>query len=201
MALLLDTNPPKFSGQRHFRFDNRWTGDLDCKDVVSKSWQVEVQGSKMFKVFHRVRNTHRELRVWSKAKSFNARKKIIEVKNQLQGIGEEREQGDIGQIRALEKELGEAWVQEESYWRQKARISWMIEGDRKFVILLFSVLGSPREGKRNTISSIQDSLGNWCEDQDDIAKEFVQYFQGLFQSDGTAHIGEVVETIKERVTG
>ncbi|KAH7850130.1 hypothetical protein Vadar_028349 [Vaccinium darrowii] len=154
MALLLDTNPPNFSGPRQFRFDNRWIGDPGCQDVVHKSWQVQVRGSKMFEVFHKVRNTRRDLRVWSKNRSFNARKKINLVQNQLKDIGEERVQGDMGKIRALEKELGEAW----------------------------------------------DSFGNWCEDQDAIAMEFVQYFQGLFQSEGTAQISEVVDTIKVRVT-
>ncbi|KAH7835821.1 hypothetical protein Vadar_030162 [Vaccinium darrowii] len=113
VALLLDTNPPKFNGRRQFRFDNRWTGDAGCTDVVRKSWQMGARGSKMFDLFHRVRNTRKELRVWSKTRNFNSRKKINEVQSRLQEIGEERMQGDMGQIRRLEKELGDAWVQEE----------------------------------------------------------------------------------------
>ncbi|KAH7841573.1 hypothetical protein Vadar_031697 [Vaccinium darrowii] len=193
MVLLLDTNPPKFTGQRQFRFDNRWTSDAECKEVIRKSWQVGMRGSKMFDVFHRIRNTRSKLRIWSKARNFNARRKINEVQNQLKEIGDERVYGDMEQIWALEKDLGDAWVQEEKCWRQKARISWMIEGDRN--TSFFHVKVTQRR-KRNTISGIQDLRGNWCENQEDIAKEFVMYFEDLFKSDGTNHICKVIDSIK-----
>ncbi|KAH7846631.1 hypothetical protein Vadar_016292 [Vaccinium darrowii] len=60
-ALLVDTNPPKFSGPRQFRFDKRWVDDPDCYDVICKGWQETIRGSNMFKVFSKVRNTRREL--------------------------------------------------------------------------------------------------------------------------------------------
>ncbi|KAH7847914.1 hypothetical protein Vadar_031561 [Vaccinium darrowii] len=103
----------------------------------------------------------------------------------------------MGQIHALEKELGEAWVQEEKFWRQKARILWMVEGDRNTSFFHAKVT---QRRKRNAIAGIQNSDGSWCDDPEDIAKEFVQYFHQLFQSEGTNHIPEVVDTIKARVT-
>ncbi|KAG5525263.1 hypothetical protein RHGRI_031816 [Rhododendron griersonianum] len=196
-ALLLDTNPPRFIGHRQFRFDNRWVSDLESFETVRRSWQHSTQGSKMFGVFNKVRNTRRELRVWSKAKGFNACKKINEIQDKLKSIGEGQNTGDGGQIRGLEKELGEAWVQEERYWRQKARKSWMVEGDRNTAY--FHAKVSQRR-RRNFISGVQDPNGNWCEDQDAIAKEFVSYFQNLFQTEGANPNSEVVESIQARVT-
>ncbi|KAH7840713.1 hypothetical protein Vadar_020566 [Vaccinium darrowii] len=137
-TLLVDTRPPKFTGHRQFRFDNRWVEDPSCHEVICRGWQGSSRGSNMFKVFDKVRNTRREL--------------------------------EMRKIRILEKELGEAWVQEEKYWRQKARIPWMVEGDRN--ISFFHAKVTQRR-KRN-IAGIQDSFGNWREGQEDIAKEFVQ---------------------------
>ncbi|KAF7135314.1 hypothetical protein RHSIM_Rhsim08G0091800 [Rhododendron simsii] len=165
-VLLLDTNPPKFTGYRQFQFDSRWANDPASYDTVCKGWQKTIHGSKMFEVFHKVRNTRKELRVWSKVKNFNARKKINELQDKLKAIGEDRESCDNGQICVLEKELGDAWVQEE----------------------------------RNTISGVQDSNGNWCEDQDAIVGEFVQYFQTLFQTEGSGQGNAVVDSIQARVT-
>ncbi|KAH7850302.1 hypothetical protein Vadar_030700 [Vaccinium darrowii] len=157
--------------------NRRWTGDAGCTDVVRKSWPMGARGSKMFDLFHRVRNTRKELRVWSKARNFNSRKKINEVQSRLQEIGEERIQGDMGQIRSLEKELGDAWVQEERYLRQKSRISWMVEGDRNTSFFQAKVT---QRRKRNNISGIQDAFGNWCENQEEIAKELYSIFRAYF---------------------
>ncbi|KAF7152781.1 hypothetical protein RHSIM_Rhsim01G0119200 [Rhododendron simsii] len=104
-VLLLDTNPPKFTGYRQFLFDSRWANDPASYDTVCKGWQVTIQGSKMFEVFHKVRNTRKELRVWSKVKNFNARKKINELQGKLKAIGENRVSSDKGQICVFEKEL------------------------------------------------------------------------------------------------
>lgn len=124
-ALLLDSYPPKFSGHRQFRFDNQWASDPDSHETVRKSWRTPIRGFKMFEVFHKVRNTRKELRVSSKAKNFNARKKITELHFKLKAIGECQDRDDMGQVRALEKDLGKAWVQEERFWCQKAsRHGW-----------------------------------------------------------------------------
>ncbi|KAH7836436.1 hypothetical protein Vadar_001214 [Vaccinium darrowii] len=142
-ALFVDTNPPKFSGPRQFRFDKRWVDDPGCYDVVCKGWQGPIRGSNMYQIFNKVRNTRRELRVWSKKQNFNARRRIKEVQGQLKEIGEEREYGGYGEN------------------------------------------SCSRKGVRRGV--------------EDIAREFVQYFQSLFQTDGTDHVAEVVGTVKARI--
>ncbi|KAG5550632.1 hypothetical protein RHGRI_015544 [Rhododendron griersonianum] len=196
-ALLLDTNPPRFTGHRQFRFDNRWTFDPESHETVQKCWERSVQGSKMFTVFNKVRDTRRELRVWSKTKGFNARKKINDIQDKLKAIGEGQDTSSLGLINGLEKELGDAWVQEERFWKQKARKSWMAEGDRNTAFFHAKVT---QRRRRNFISGVQDPTGNWREGQDAIAKEFVNYFQSLFQTEGANPNSEVVDSIQARVT-
>lgn len=143
-AMLLDTNPPKFSGPRQFRFDSRWVDDSESYDIVRRGWQSVKRGSKMFEVFQKVKNCRNELRCWSKRKNFNARWKITETQQKLKAIGEDQVNGGPDQVRALEKELGAAWEQEEMFWRQKARVTWMVKGDRN---TSFFMLKSHKEGK------------------------------------------------------
>ncbi|KAH7860287.1 hypothetical protein Vadar_011680 [Vaccinium darrowii] len=111
-ALLLDTSPPQNRGFCSFRFDSRWTSDPKSTEVVKKCWQDPVRGSKMYEVFHKVRGCRQEFRKWSKAKNFNAKRKITEVQQKLADIGEDRRQGINGEVRTLEKELGKLWEQE-----------------------------------------------------------------------------------------
>ncbi|KAH7837759.1 hypothetical protein Vadar_017617 [Vaccinium darrowii] len=196
-ALLLDTNPPRNFGLRSFRFDSRWTSDPESMEVVKKSWQNPVQGSKMFEVFSKVRGCRQELRKWSKAKNFNARRKINEVHQKLIDIGEERRHGWDGEVRELEKELGRLWEQEERFWRQKYRATWMVEGDRNTSFFHAKVA---QRRRRNTISGVQDHHGEWKTDETEVANEFVNYFQNLFHSEGIANLSEVVGFIESRIT-
>ncbi|KAH7851087.1 hypothetical protein Vadar_007104 [Vaccinium darrowii] len=166
-ALLLDTNPPKGKGFRQFRFDSRWCEDPESHDVVKRSWQGAIRGSKMFEIFQKVRNCHKELRNWSKQKGFNARKKIIDLQQKLESNGADHRGVWGGEIRALEKELNSAWDQEDQYWRQKAR----------------------------------NANGEWCDNPDEVANEFVKYFHDIFQSEGTEHMEEVTSTIRGKISG
>ncbi|KAH7863936.1 hypothetical protein Vadar_023809 [Vaccinium darrowii] len=72
----------------------------------------------------------------------------------------------------------------------------MVEGDRN--IAFFHAKVTQRR-RKNAIAGIQDANGLWCDSQEQIAKEVVQYYQGLFQSDGADQVSEVVDTIKARV--
>lgn len=196
-ALLLDTNPPKMQGFRQFRFDSRWCEDSESHEVIKRSWKGAIRGSKMFEVFQKVKNCRKELRHWSKQKGFNARKKINDLQQRLESIGSDQRSGEIGEVRALEKELSTAWDQEEKYWRQKARVNWMTQGDRNTAFFHAKV---NQRRKRNVISGVQNSNGLWCDDPDEVANEFVQYFQEIFTSEGTEHMEEVTNTIHGRIS-
>lgn len=162
-ALLLDTDPPQSKRFRPFRFDCRWASDPESSEVVQKGWSGEVRGSKICTVFQRVKNCHHELRRWSKAKDFNSRRKIIELQQKLKDIGEDRSQGTDGEVRHLEKELGKAWEQEESYWRQKYRKVWMVKGDRNSSFFHAKVA---QRRRRNRISGCIKRMGTGVKTQE-----------------------------------
>lgn len=46
--------------------------------------------------------------------------------------------------------------------------------------------------RRNRITGVQKAKGDWCQDQGELATEFVTYFQNLFQTEGTSHVEEVL---------
>ncbi|KAH7846943.1 hypothetical protein Vadar_019991 [Vaccinium darrowii] len=182
-ALLLDTDPPNYMGHRHFRFDSRWTTDSESYEVVKRGWNMQSKGSKMFQLFQKIKNCRYELRSWSKGKKFNARKKINETQAQLQAIREGCVPGEPHQIRALEKELGVAWEQEEAFWRQKTRANWMVKGDRNTSFFHAKVT---QRRRRNTISGIQKADGEWCEEPEMVAKEFGVRLNGQGEDKWTA---------------
>ncbi|KAH7845873.1 hypothetical protein Vadar_006913 [Vaccinium darrowii] len=103
---------------------------------------------------------------------------------------------ESSQVRSLERELGDAWVQENAFWRQKACVDWLAKGDRNTAFFHAKV---NHRRRRNRITGIQKADGTWCEELDIIAQEFVNYFQSIFQSKGTDSIEEVLNAIQGRV--
>ncbi|KAH7865079.1 hypothetical protein Vadar_001961 [Vaccinium darrowii] len=173
-ALLLDTDPPVAKGLRQFHFDSRWCKDPDTYEVVRQN-----------------------LCSWSKQKGFNARRKINELQKQLELIRTGQCIVEPSRVRELEKELGDAWIQEDAFWRQKSRADWMALGDRNSAFFHAKV---NQRRKRNRITGIQMANGTWCEEPNGIAQEFVDYFQNLFRSEGTSNVEEVLCAIQGRVT-
>ncbi|KAH7841773.1 hypothetical protein Vadar_034198 [Vaccinium darrowii] len=196
-ALLLDTDPPVHKGLRQFRFHSRWCKDPETYEVVRQGWKSTAKGSKMFEVFHKIKSCRQNLRSWSKQKGFNARRKINQLQERLELTRTGQCIVEHNQVRDLEKELGDAWIQEEAFWRQKSRADWMALGDRN-TSFFHSKVNQRR--KRNRITGIQRANGTWCEEPNGIAEEFVDYFQNLFQSEGTFNVEEVLCTIQGQVT-
>ncbi|KAH7862793.1 hypothetical protein Vadar_009610 [Vaccinium darrowii] len=69
--------------------------------------------------------------------------------------------------------------------RWSDKVGRVLQGDRKCL------------RRRNRITGIQKADGTWCEEPEGIAQEFVNYFQSIFQSEGTASIEEVLNAIQE----
>ncbi|KAH7837196.1 hypothetical protein Vadar_010876 [Vaccinium darrowii] len=182
---------------RQFRFDSRWCKDPETYEVVRQGWKSTAKGSKMFEVFHKIKSCRQNLRSWSKQKGFNARRKINQLQERLELIRTGQCIVEPNQVCDLEKELGDAWIQEEAFWRQKSRADWMALGDRNTSFFHAKV---NQRRKRNRITGIQRANGTWCEEPNGIAEEFVDYFQNLFQSEGTFNVEEVLCTIQGQVT-
>ncbi|KAH7857206.1 hypothetical protein Vadar_010174 [Vaccinium darrowii] len=176
-ALLLDTDPPVAKGLRQFRFDSRWYKDPDTHEVVRQGWKSIARGSKIFEVFHKIKSCRQNLRSWSKQKGFNARRKINELQERLELIRTGQCIVEPSRVCELEKELSDAWIQEDAFWRQKSRADWMALRDRN--TSFFHAKVNQRQ-KRNRITGIQMVNGTWCEEPNGIAQEFVDYFQNLF---------------------
>ena len=78
---------------------------------------------------------------------------------------------EINQVR---KEINDLLDSEEIFWRQHAKAHWLREGDKN--TKYFHAKAS-KSRKQNTILGIWDKNGNWCGDQDSIARVVVSYLK------------------------
>lgn len=115
--------------QRNFYFDKRWLGKDGFKDTVNTVW-----GSPSAKdtgdVHAKVQSCWKAISVWKPANKSNSAKRIEVIKDQL-----EKAQTDDNvpseEVLNLKWELCNALREEELYLKQKSRVDWLKEGDRK----------------------------------------------------------------------
>lgn len=83
---------------------------------------------------------------------------------------------------------------ENSYWKQRARISWHLEGERN--TKYFHTIATKR--RNNLVTNLKDDMGNWTTDLIEIASIAFRHFSSIFQaSDGLTYtqIGEHLDQI------
>ena len=74
---------------------------------------------------------------------------------------------------SIRLELNELVAQENNYWHQRSKISWMKDGDRNSKF--FHAVASQRK-RRNEIQKLQDSDGRWYSQQSDLERVASEYF-------------------------
>ena len=99
----------------------------------------------------------------------------------------------------IRKELNQAYIDEEIYWKQKSRINWLRSRDRNT-----GYFHAVTKGKRikNTISVIQDDQGVIHKGHKAISTVAINYFNKLYTSErvNPAMYEKVFHDFQRRVT-
>jgi hypothetical protein len=112
----------------------------------------------------------------------------------LQGDGHNP---DVRQASELQRELQGQLEQEELRWRQRAKINWLVNGDRNSKY--FHACANQRR-KANTIKKIRDESGCIWETQTEIGGAFETYFKVLFSSGGMVEFEDYLGSVEGRIS-
>ena len=85
--------------------------------------------------------------------------------------------------------------QEEIYWKQRSRVSWIKEGDRN--TSYFHHKASQRR-RRNAIESLQLENGEWISTDGQIEQHIAGFYKKLFASEG-AEVELFADVIDQRL--
>ena len=157
--LVLDTYPTNRKYNRRFFFYQRWTRNPKSKEVIQMAWDKEQRGSRMFKVARKIKECIFGLLERNKKIRGNSRVRINEIKNQLENAKARKDPNKKSLMTNLKMQLSKAYKEEELYWSQKSRNRWLKEGDKNTAFFHLSVMA---KRKRNRISLLQKSNGEWC---------------------------------------
>ncbi|KAI9108280.1 hypothetical protein K1719_020763 [Acacia pycnantha] len=169
-------------------------------EVVDEGWNG-VQGEvadRLLDLVRRLEACKRKLLAWSKMTFPNFKKVIDQFRRKLQLCSEgPLNEEKLREAEELSRLLEEAWVNEESYWWQWSRISWLKCGDKNTKFFHNSVI---QRRQRNKILRLKNDRGVWLEEREEINKAFRLFYQSLFHYVGPRPMNQALSYVKKLVT-
>ncbi|KAG7564174.1 Ribonuclease H domain [Arabidopsis suecica] len=192
VATLLDKIP---RGKRSFRFDKRWIGKEGLLEAISNGWNSDSELGEG-KFVEKLTNCRRAISQWRKELTPYGRQTIEELKSELH-VAQSDDRRSREEITELTLRLKEAYRDEELYWYQKSRCSWMQLGDNNSKY--FHALTKQRRA-RNRITGLHDENGIWCTEDKDIQNIAVSYFKDLFTTTKPEAFEESLVEVQSLIT-
>jgi hypothetical protein len=172
------------SGVKHpapFRFFRAWTSHADCVRVVKEVWAEPVHGSPMVCLQAKLKRLKAALKEWNLTvfgnMDHNVTSAIDEV-NFVQALIDENGITDALQQRDFEAQLtlSKVLLQQEIFWREKARVNNFSFGDRNTAY--FHRLAKIRSTSK-PIALLHHEHGV-ITDATELELHIVNYFKGIF---------------------
>jgi hypothetical protein len=175
-AILLERAPVQrpYRGRKTFKFEIAWMVEEGLNEVVQNSWQLNAGNNVMSKLSA----CAEELTHWSKSHCNKLRIDIEDCRKELN-----RCRGNAGveneiHFEALRKKMTQLLVQDDMYWRQRAKTYWYREGDLN--TKYFHAAATSRK-KVNAISFLENDDGIRISDDVGMRNVAKQYFEELFE--------------------
>nr|POE78860.1 transposon tx1 uncharacterized 149 kda protein [Quercus suber] len=166
-------------GLRPFRFQPMWLNHDGFPGVVREAWEGNSQD-----VCFAVENFTRKAKTWNKEvfgdifwRKRNLTTRLLGAEKALANNPSQRL---IDIHKFLSGEMEKILVLEEELWGMKARINWLIQGERNTTFFHITALN---RRSSNRIVGINDSNGNWIVDIDRVKEIFLMGFKKLYSSE------------------
>lgn len=135
---------------------------------------------------------------WNKSTFGHVGRKITVLRQKLQELDSTgKSRTDMEMMQETKLELNKLLLEEEDIWNQRSRNCWLKSGDH--YTSFFHTKASNRH-QRNAIVKIMDSNGMWQEEEEQIGKMFIDYYEQLFSSSQSAVNAELLDAIQPKVT-
>uniref|UniRef100_A0A2N9EM59 Reverse transcriptase domain-containing protein n=1 Tax=Fagus sylvatica TaxID=28930 RepID=A0A2N9EM59_FAGSY len=198
----LRTTPNPSQRKHQFRFEAMWIKRENCEEVIRSAWAHPQHGTKMFCLCQKIKACRVALLQWSKQGIFSLPRTIKALKANLCDIDINiqenwQDHARLAERNGIRKELNHLISQEEIYWRQRSRISWMKDGDRN--TKFFHECASQRK-RKNEISRLRNQYGDWVLDKTEMEGMVNNYFNNLFTSSNPVGIPNVVSLVDRVVS-
>ena len=175
---LIQIQQDMLSPPKPFKFFNLWTKHVDFLPVVENSWNEPVPGNTRSVLHYKLKRLKSELKNFNQKYFGGISTKVGEKRKELASVQMKVLKAPTEELVKLEKsltlELYDLIIVEESFFRQKSRISWIQEGDQNTRFFYKSLV---MQQHRSTIRTLTNEDGLKLNTFSQIAEEAVSYFQ------------------------
>ena len=179
IPLFLDTRYlGKTYRQRRFRFENNWLNEPGCGDVIMSSWESSIGQT----IQYRLSACGRALAAWGASSNGNLRQRIAYCKQKMAQLREKRDVKSLEEFELTKQRYVDLLIQNETFWKQRAKQFWLTAGDAN--TRYFHSMASARR-RRNRILRLKDDSGVWRDNEEEVEKMMLAYFQASYMSEGS----------------
>ena len=174
-------------GRHHkpFRFENFWLQKEELREKIPQWWEEgrPAYGRAMFKIHKQLQYLKTQLKYWRRANKtdFQAQRAPLvarwdEVQKQFrEGVITDQLKAEDDALRSAVEDIDN---QEETYWKQRARTTWLLEGDRN--TKFFHRTACARR-QMNKMEALQDENGHSFDTLPSMHSHARDYFSKLFK--------------------
>uniref|UniRef100_A0A803PJK4 Reverse transcriptase domain-containing protein n=1 Tax=Cannabis sativa TaxID=3483 RepID=A0A803PJK4_CANSA len=179
-----------------FRFEKIWLKEDDCLEIISKFWNNLTVSDPTALTLDNISSCAFHLQSWHRHKFGDIPKKIKLSHEKVEALqnSHHTDHDHFSQLLESEKILDDLLAQEEDYWHQRSRSSWLKSGDSN--TKYFHQKASSRKAA-NKITKLTDSNGIVHSTQHGISNIIQEYFCNIFSTEGvhSAAIQNVLATV------
>ncbi|CAJ2669980.1 unnamed protein product [Trifolium pratense] len=150
--ILLQCSPTitvRFNGS--FRFENKWLKEPDLEETVIDGWGANDNVA----IVDRVARCANKLQRWGKRKRVKFKQEIEECVREMEALRDNQGEVESGRFQECSNKHATLLVQEEGYWKQRAKMHWLQEGDLN--TRFFHMSASARSKKKKITNLMDDA--------------------------------------------
>lgn len=186
-------SPKKKMKKRRFCFEESWLLEDECRLVMEAAWEDASGLDPHSKIGNKISSTREALLAWSKVHFGSLKEEIEKTRAQLAFFfNPSYSTPPLDDRMALETKLNNLLYQEHAFWKQRAKIVWLKDGDlnTKF----FHKCATNRK-RKNQLKGLFEEDGTWCSTDEDIERVILQYYGKLFSSSHPTNIADNVDLL------
>ncbi|XP_030497624.2 uncharacterized protein LOC115713283 [Cannabis sativa] len=157
----------------HFKFENAWTREPLCSQIVQSCCEDFPHAS----FSEKIKQCSLLLADWGRSLTCNFKQKIKRSKANLSALKGKTDPTSVHDFCQEQNNYFEILAQQELYWNQRSKQFWLNSGDKNSKF--FHAMASSRK-RANNIHQLQRADGSWATWDNGLQDIIVQYFQDIF---------------------
>jgi endonuclease/exonuclease/phosphatase family metal-dependent hydrolase len=135
-----------------FRFENKWLKEPDLEETVIDGWGV----NENIEMVDRIARCANKLQRWGRRKRVKFKEEINTCVREMEALRDNQGEAESRRYQELSDRHATLLVQEEEYWKQRAKMHWLQEGDLN---TRFFHMSATARGKRKKVTHLVDEAG------------------------------------------